>query len=116
MSIAQLNPYLNFDGTSEQAIKLYERALGAKVEFLQRFGEMSPSPQQMSDAQKQRVLHARIKVGAADLLISDTPPGQPPAAGNNVMLCLQCTDAEALKTQFAALSEGGKVVLAPRSV
>ena len=32
MAIKQLNPYLNFNGTAAQAIKLYEKALGAKTE------------------------------------------------------------------------------------
>ena len=40
MPIKQLNPYLNFNGTADQAIKLYERALGAKTEHIQRFGDM----------------------------------------------------------------------------
>ena len=28
MAITKLNPYLNFNGTAEKAIKLYESALG----------------------------------------------------------------------------------------
>ena len=31
MSIKQLNPYLNFNGTAAKAIQLYESALGAKT-------------------------------------------------------------------------------------
>ena len=44
-------------------------------------------------------------------MISDTQPGDPPAIGTNVLLCLQCTDIETAKTQFAALGEGGKITL-----
>jgi hypothetical protein len=40
MSIKQLNPYLNFNGTAEKAIRRYESALGAKTEGLMRFGDI----------------------------------------------------------------------------
>lgn len=110
MSIAQLNPYLNFDGTAEQAIQLYQRALGAKVEFLQRCGD-APGADQMPAELKNRILHAQLKIGEAVILISDARPGDAPAIGTNVVLCLQCTDIEEMKTQFAALAEGGKVNL-----
>ena len=32
MPIKKLNPYLNFNGSAAQAIKLYEKALGARAE------------------------------------------------------------------------------------
>jgi PhnB protein len=110
MSIAQLNPYLNFDGTADPAIKLYQRALGAKVELLQRCGE-APGGDQMPEALKHRVLHAKITVGGVAIMISDTQPGDPPTIGTNVLLCLQCTDVETMQAQFAALAEGGKINL-----
>lgn len=111
MSTIQLNPYLNFDGTADPAIKLYQRALGAKVEFLQRCGD-APGGDQMPEALKQRILHARIKVGDAAIMISDTQPGDPPTIGTNVLLCVQCTDVETMQAQFAAIAEGGKINLA----
>lgn len=40
MSIRKLNPYLNFDGTAAKAIALYEKALGAKTETVQKFGDV----------------------------------------------------------------------------
>ena len=43
MPIKKLNPYLNFNGTAAQAIKLYESALGAKVENVMPWTDM-PAP------------------------------------------------------------------------
>ena len=110
MSITQLNPYLNFDGTASRAIELYQRALGAKVEFLQHCGD-APGGDQMPEALKQRVLHARIKIGNDAIMISDTQPGDPPAIGTNVLLAVQCNSIEQMKLQFSALAEGGKINL-----
>ncbi|HET9627026.1 MAG TPA: VOC family protein [Kofleriaceae bacterium] len=112
MSIAQINPYLNFDGTAQQAIELYQRALGAQLELVQRFGDGPGPDSHMPDEIKQRVMHARIKIGDAVILISDGRPGDPPRVGDNVQLCIQSSDGEAMKRQFAALAEGGKVVMA----
>ena len=40
MSIKTLNPYLNFNGNAADALSLYEKALGAKVENLMRFSDL----------------------------------------------------------------------------
>ena len=55
MSITNLNPYLNFNGDAEKAIKLYEKALGAKAENVMRWSEMPPGegdvkPEVVTDA------------------------------------------------------------------
>ena len=107
MSIQQLNPYLNFNGTASQAIALYERVLGAKTEVLQRFGDapgQTPSPQHA-----ERVLHASLTIGPAVLMISDTPPDMAPTVGSNVHLCLDFEDSAEMGSQFDALAAGGKV-------
>jgi len=44
MAIDELNPYVNLNGTAERAIRLYESALGAKVESLMRFGDAQGMP------------------------------------------------------------------------
>lgn len=49
MSTIQLDPYLNFDGTADPAIKRYQRALGAEVELVQRGGE-APSGDQLPES------------------------------------------------------------------
>jgi PhnB protein len=112
MSITQIHPYLNFDGTAQQAIELYQRALGAQVELLQRFDEAPGPDSHMPDEIKRRVMHARIKIGDAVILISDGWSGDPPKLGDHVQLCIQGTDGEEMKRQFAALAEGGKVTMA----
>lgn len=107
MSIQQLNPYLNFDGTAEKAIALYERALGAKVEHMQRFSDMpgaKPAPEAAS-----RVMHAMLRIGAGTVMISDTQPGMPFTVGNNVYVCLDFDDGADMAKKFDALAAGGKV-------
>jgi PhnB protein len=103
MSISNVNPYLNFNGTAAKAIKLYESALGAKVESVMPFGDKGPP------GTKDRIMHATLRLGGGVIMLSDTMPDMPPPAGNNVHVSLNCTDAADMTKQFDALAVGGQV-------
>lgn len=109
MAIKELNPYLNFNGTAVQAIQLYERALGAKVEHVQRYGEvpgMSVEPQN-----KDRVMHAALRVGGGMLMLADAPPSMPVPSESNTHVTLHFEDTRELDKAFEALSAGGQVTM-----
>jgi PhnB protein len=109
MAIKNLNPYLNFNGTAAKAIELYEKALGAKVESVMRFGEargMDVPPDS-----KDRVMHASLRLGDGVVMLSDTMPNMPPPAGNNVHVSLNCDDVVDMTKKFEALAAGGKVAM-----
>lgn len=111
MAIKKLNPYLNFDGNAAQAVELYERVLGAKVETLSRFSDM-PSGQATPET-KDRVMHALLRLGADGvIMISDTHPGTPFVQGSNCYLTLDFDDVADMEQKFNALAEGGKVEMA----
>lgn len=111
MAITQLNPYLSFDGTAEKAIQLYERALGAKVESgIMRYGE-APGVE-VGPADRNRVMHAALRVGGGVIMVSDSMPGQPVAREGNVEVCLQLDDPKDAARMFDALAAGGKVTMA----
>jgi PhnB protein len=109
MAIKQVNAYLNFNGTAEKAIKLYESALGAKADNVMRFGDV-PGMDAGPDS-KDRILHARIHLGDGVLMVSDTRPTMPAPAGNNVHVTLDFDDAADLQRRFEALAAGGKVTM-----
>ena len=52
----QLNPYLNFDGTTREAMEFYQKVLGGALD-VQTFGD---SPMEASEEDKDRVMHARL--------------------------------------------------------
>jgi PhnB protein len=109
MAIRQLNPYLNFNGTAEQAIKLYETALGAKVENVMRFADAAGMP--VAPADKNRVMHAVLKVGGAMFMLSDTMPDRPVATEGNVTVSVDCDDVADMTKKFDALAAGGNVTM-----
>jgi len=108
MSIQAATPYLMLNGKSQQAIALYQRALGAKVEVLQRFGDVDGS---CPDALKDRVMHAALRVGSALLMMSDGPSAEAsPPDGGSVSVALDFNDAEAGRQAFDALAASGTVI------
>jgi PhnB protein len=109
MAIQKLNPYLMFNGDARQAIELYERVLGARTEHVQRFGEV---PGATSDpASKDRIIHALLRIGGDVLMLSDSMPDHPVAAGATVQVCLDFSDPEDMKARFEALGDGGSIDL-----
>lgn len=109
MSIQKLNPYLHFDGTAEQAIKLYESALGARTENLMRYGDVAEM--KIADEHKNRVMHSLLKIGGAEFMVGDAGPGQPIERQGNVQICLHFDDPADMAKKFEALAEGGKITM-----
>jgi PhnB protein len=109
MAIKKLNPYLNFNGTAEKAIKLYESALGAKTDRIMRFSdvaEMNVAPEH-----KNRVMHAALFIGEGVIMVSDCQPDQPFTTGDSVHVSLDFDAAADMSKKFDALSAGGKVIM-----
>jgi|SRR4051812_14860418 PhnB protein len=109
MSIRKITPYLMFNGTADKAIKLYERALGTRTEALQRFGDVpgdSPAPEH-----KDRIMHALLRLGEAEIMISDSRPDDQVPTRGNVHIALDFTDAAEMTQRFDALASGGTVTM-----
>lgn len=106
--MAQLNPYLMFNGNCRAAMTFYQTCLGGEL-AVQTYGE-SPMAEHTPPALHDRVLHAALnKDGAVLLFASDMMGGAGAEQGNTVMLCLNCTSEEEIQGVFAKLAAGGQV-------
>ncbi len=109
MAIRQVNPYLGFGGDAAKAIALYEKALGAKTENLQRFSEVPGT--EVAPENKDRVMHAVLHLGTGVVMVSDGMPGQPVPKESNQHVALDFDDPADMDRRFDALSAGGKIVM-----
>ncbi|WP_181350734.1 VOC family protein [Thalassobacillus sp. CUG 92003] len=111
MSIS-LNPYLIFDGNAREAVNFYEKTLDGKITGIMTFGDMPEDPDHpVTDDMKDRVMHAHLKVGDADLMFSDTFPGMPHQPGDTIQIAIHPKEEEKAKEIFAALEDGGHVIM-----
>lgn len=106
----QVQPYLFFEGRTEEAIDFYRKVLGAEVTMLMRFKDSPPptQPNAHPPGSADKVMHAALRIGDTVVMASDgNCSGKPNFQGVSLSLTA-ASDAEAERV-FAALSEGGQV-------
>ncbi|HVV66313.1 MAG TPA: VOC family protein [Rhizomicrobium sp.] len=101
----RINAYLTFNGNCEEAFGFYERTLGAKIEMKSTFGETPVSGQM--PAMKDKIVHARIRIGDQVVMGSDAPPDRF-SKPQGFSLSLSAETAAEAERLFRALSEGGE--------
>lgn len=103
-----INPYLNFDGQTREAMMFYAKCLDADL-HMQSFKEAGMDTPGAED----RVLHARLsRAGSSTVIMaSDSQPGMPVQPGNYCWLSVDCDDEAEQDRMFSSLSEGGEVVM-----
>lgn len=107
MPIQQVQPYLFFEGRTEEALEFYKNALGAKLEMLLRYKD-NPEPASNPPGAENKVMHSSFTVGSATLMASDGYcRGKPSFQGFS--LSLSAKDEAEAKRLFGALAEGGEV-------
>jgi PhnB protein len=105
-----VQPYLFFDGRCEEALEFYRKAIGAEVAMLMRFKD-SPDPNHCGPAgSENKVMHASFKIGDSTVMASDGRcAGKEQFQGFALTISVpSVADADPI---FAALSEGGQVVM-----
>jgi PhnB protein len=102
------NIYLNFPGNCAEALSYYEEHLGAKTTSKLTFEQMPPNmPPGMKITD---VLHARFKVGDAELMASDGPADhvQPMRSAYVAIRVDSTPEAERI---YKVLTDGGEVFM-----
>lgn len=101
----QIAPYINFQGRAREAMELYQRVLGGKLELYAAGEDGAPRPAQPGD----RIQHARLSGDGFLVIGSDGHPSHPPTNGDNMGIVLIGSDRPAMQAAFEKLSEGGQV-------
>jgi PhnB protein len=107
----EIQPYLLFNGNAEEAVRFYERALGAKLDMLMRFREAPdpPPPGMIPENWGDKVMHASFHVGGSTVMVSDGCSDTP--GMNGFSLSVAAADVAEAQRVFDALSADGKVTM-----
>ncbi len=106
--MSRVSTYLNFPGTTEEAVAFYADVFGTSVRDLQRFGE-APDLPPLGPGEADRVLHVEVEIlaghvlQATDLLVS---LGHEQRIGNNVTIALEPDTRAEADRLYGRLSEG----------
>jgi PhnB protein len=104
----KLNPYLNFQRETREAMEFYKTVFGGTL-HLSTFkeGGMPTGPED-----ENLVMHSQLDSDhGITLMASDTPPGMELKNGNNVCMGLSGSDESTLRSYWDQLSPGGTVIM-----
>jgi PhnB protein len=102
----KLDIYLNYRGTCEEAFRFYEQHLDGTITGLVRHGER-PNPGMPADW-ADKILHARIEIGATVLMGADIPQSEPMRSAYLALTLASEADCE---RAYALLTEGGEIFM-----
>jgi PhnB protein len=105
-----VNAYLNFPGTCEEAFNFYAKCLNSQIVALLRAGDTPMKDHTPADRQA-KIVHARMVIGDTLLMGSDAPPDFFKQA-QGFSVCLSIPEVAEAERVFHALAEGGKVEMA----
>jgi PhnB protein len=105
--------YVNFPGTTRDALTFYESVFRTKIQMIQTFGEATFMPN-VPDSAKAKVMHAQLPITeTVHLMASDVVEGfgPPVVFGNHFQITLVADDKAEADRVFADLSSDGKVTM-----
>lgn len=111
--MAQVNPYLVFNGTCEEAFNFYKSVFGGEFTHIGKFKDM-PSETPLSEEVGNLIMHVSFPISAETILMgSDTNEafGQSAIAGTNVSISINTESEEEAIKLYNGLSAGGKATM-----
>jgi PhnB protein len=107
-----IQPYLFFNGRTEEAVEFYRNAVGAEVEMVIKFKDSPepPPPGMLAPGWENKVMHCSFRVGQSTIMASDGCGSEPGGFNGFSLSIAVATEAEADRV-FNALAEGGKVTM-----
>ena len=105
-----VNPYLNFNGNTEEAFNFYKSVLGGEFTMLMRFKDVPD--QKIPEDAKNQIMHVALPLGKNNILMGTDAPeamGFNLKVGNNVHISIHAESREEADKLFNGLSAGGNI-------
>lgn len=113
--MAQINPYLTFNGTCEAAFNFYKSVFGGEFPYIGKFKDMPPAEgQKMSDADGEKIMHVSLPIGGGTILMGSDTGGEWSSnfkEGNNFSISINANSSEEANRIFNGLSAGGTITM-----
>jgi len=110
--MAQINPYIHFNGNAEEAFNFYKSVFGGEFAMIIRFKDMEMAEHPISAEEAGKIMHIALPIGKHSLLMgSDTPAfmGKHNENENRSKISVSAESKDEADHLFNGLSEGGQV-------
>lgn len=109
----KLDPYLNFNGNTEEAFLFYKSVFGGSFTSFIRFTEM-PGSEKMDEDDRKKMMHVALPVGDNNVLMATdalSSMNQRLNTGDNFSINITLDNETETRRLFEGLSEGGEVIM-----
>jgi PhnB protein len=110
--MAQINPYIHFNGNAEEAFTFYKSVFGGEFAMISRFKDISTPERPISENEANKIMHIALPIGKSSVLMgSDTPEfmGKHNENENRSKISISAESKEEADKLFNGLSAGGKI-------
>lgn len=110
--MAQINPYIHFNGNAEEAFIFYKSVFGGEFKMVSRFKDFSNREYPISENEANKIMHIALPIGKNSLLMaSDTPEimGKHNENETRSKISINAESKEEADKLFYGLSAGGQI-------
>ena len=109
--MAQINPYVNFNGNAEEAFTFYKSVFGGEFAKIMRFKDISSPEFPVTENDANKIMHIALPIGKNILMANDVPEsmGQTNENENRSKISISAESKEEADKLFNGLSVGGQI-------
>ncbi|MGL4632295.1 MAG: VOC family protein [Leadbetterella sp.] len=110
--MAQINPYLHFNGNAEEAFNFYKSVFGGGFSVIKRFKDIQSEEFPIPENEAEKLMQVALPIGKNSLLMgSDTPEfmGKHNENETRSKIYIQAESKEEAAHLFNGLSAGGQI-------
>jgi PhnB protein len=109
--MAQINPYINFNGNAEEAFTFYKSVFGGEFAKIMRFKDISSPEFPVTENDANKIMHIALPIGKNILMANDVPEsmGQTNENENRSKISISAESKEEADKLFNGLSVGGQI-------
>lgn len=109
----KINPYINFNGNTEEAFLFYKSVFGGEFAAFSRFKD-TQAGDNLPEEDKEKIMHVSLPLENGTILMATdvlASMGHQPVSGNNFSLSIECDSKEEANTLFDKLAQNGSVTM-----
>jgi PhnB protein len=109
--MAQINPYINFNGNAEEAFTFYKSVFGGEFAKIMRFKDLSSPEFPVAENEANKIMHIALPIGKNILMANDVPEfmGRTNENEHRSKISINAESKEEADKLFNGLSVGGQI-------
>lgn len=110
--MATINPWINFNGNTEEAFTFYKSVFGGEFAKVVRFKDLASDEFPVAEKEENKIMHIALPIGNNTMLIANDVPevlGRVNEHENRSKILVSTESKEEADRLFNGLSSGGEV-------